>query len=156
MKKTCFNCRYFHHCLSEDPPSQYHVHGYCEKFNQVLKQNFESEVNSFLKNSWYTMTKATPNLNYGVSDDFETSEAMCWMFSGRETPYWPDEKFDENKKHNEELAIQTLEYMFETKQVVDDIQYEYFSEPPMCPIDVYYSEEEINQLKELLSKLKDN
>ena len=148
MKKTCFNCAYFHGCLSEEEPSQYHIHNYCEKFNRVLDKDLESEVNSFLEDNWNTMCKACPE-NIGVSDDFETGEAYCWMFNEADKAFWPDEKYEENKKHNRELAIKTLEYMFKEQEVYDEF------ENAFVALTDYYSETEINCLKELLARLKE-
>ena len=150
MKKTCFNCAYFHGCLSEEEPSQYHIHNYCEKFNMVLMKDLESEVNSFIDDHWNTLNKACPDY-FCVSDDFETGEAQCWMFAETtDNSFWPDEKYEANKKHNRELAIKTLEYMFEKNEVWDE-----FDETTWYRLDDYYDDSEINYLKDLLERLKE-
>jgi len=149
MKKTCFNCVHFHGCLAEEDPSQYHIHNYCEKFNMVLPHDLESEVNRFLESNWKTMCKASIDCDYGVNDDFETGEAGCWMFDEASKPFWSDEKFEENKKHNIELAIKTLEYMFEKGEVIDDYEGDIYL------LDDYYNEDEQKYFRDLLIKLKE-
>lgn len=96
------------------------------------------------------MCKACPE-NVGVSDDFETGEAVCWMFSEAKEPFWSDEKYEENRNKNKQLAIKTLEYMFEKNEVWDE-----FEEGTWYKLDDYYDDKEIEELKELLSKLKQN
>ena len=149
MKKTCFNCCHFHGCLSEEEPSYYHIHNYCEKFNMVLPHDLESEVNCFLEQNWKTMEKATADYSCGVNDDFETGEAGCWMFDEADKPFWPDEKFEENRKQNKELAIKTLEYMFDNWEVIDDYEGDIYK------LDDYYDEEEIAHFRDLLTRLKE-
>ena len=100
MKKTCFNCKYFHSCLTEEDPSQYHIHNYCEVFEKILPFNMDSEVNKFLENHWRTMCKASIGCDYGVNDDLETGEAYCWLFTESDKEFWPDEKFNANRKQN--------------------------------------------------------
>ena len=151
MKKTCYNCVHYHGCLSEESPSQYHIHDYCDKFNMVLMNNFESEVNHFLDLHWRTMHEATADSNYSVNDDFETGEAVCWMFDETANePFWPDERFESNKKHNRELAIKTLEYMFDKDEVWDE-----FGEYAHYKLDDYYDEDEISYYRDLLKRLKE-
>lgn len=151
MHKTCYNCIHYHGCLSEEDPSQYHIHDYCDKFNMILMHDMESEVNSFLDDHWHTMCKATIGCSYGVNDDFETGEAVCWMYEETSNkPFWTDEKYKENKKHNLELAIKTLEYMFNEDKVWDE-----FEDGTWYKLEDYYDEDEINQLKDLLNRLKE-
>ena len=119
MHKTCYNCAYYHDCLSEKD-SYYHIHDYCEKFNQVMTHNLESKVNSFLDDHWATLGKAISMNDGGVNDDFETGEAICWMFYPINNPEWSDEWYKENKAHNRSLAIRVLEYMFERDRVWDE------------------------------------
>ena len=148
MKKTCFNCSHFHGCLAEEYPSQYHIHNYCDKFNMVLPHDLESEVNRFLESNWQTMEKACPE-NLGVSDDFETGEAVCWMFDEADKPFWPNEKYIENRTKNKELAIKTLEYMFEKDEVWDE-----FDEYTWYKLDDYFDDKELDYLRDLLNRLK--
>ena len=111
MKKTCFNCKYFHGCLAEEEPSQYHIHNYCEIFKSILPFDMDSEVNHFLESHWPTMSKASIECDSGVNDDLETGEANCYLYKAADKEFWPDERFEANKKQNRELAIKTLEYM---------------------------------------------
>ena len=149
MKKTCFNCRYFHGCLAEEDPSQYHIHNYCEIFKTILPFDMDSEVNKFLDSHWTTMCKASIGFDYGVNDDLETGEASSYLFEEADKPFWPDEKFEANKKHNRELAIKTLEYMFEKDEVWDE-----FDEYTWYKLDDYYEEDEIAYYRDLLERLK--
>ena len=153
MHKTCFNCRYFHGCLAEEDPSQYHIHNYCDIFKTVLPFDMDSEVNKFLEDHWATMSKATLGLkdNYCVNDDLETGEANCYLYEEADKEFWSDEIFKANKRHNMELAIKTLEYMFEKNIVWDE-----FEEGTWYKLDDYYDDDEIQQLKLLLIKLKEN
>jgi len=151
MKKTCYNCRYFHGCLSEEPPSYFHIHNYCTKFNQTLDRDLESEITAFLEEYWYTARKACPGIV--LNDDFETGEACCWMFKEKfkeiNAPDWPDEKFEENRKYNINNAIKTLEYMFEKDEVWDpNDSYTWYK------LDDYFEDDEIVYLKDLLTRLK--
>jgi len=150
MKKTCYNCAHFHGCLAEEDPSQYHIHDYCDIFGRVLPFDMDSEVNSFLDHQWHTMCKATIGCSYGVNDDYETGEAYCWLFDELKEAFWPDEKYEANRKHNIELAIKTLEYMFEKDEVWDE-----FDETTWYKLDDYFDEEELANLKTLLNKLKE-
>lgn len=99
------------------------------------------------------MSKATLGLkdNYCVNDDLETGEANCYLYEDADKEFWPDETFEANKKHNRELAIKTLEYMFEKNIVWDE-----FEEGTWYKLDDYYDDDEIEQLKLLLTKLKEN
>ena len=95
------------------------------------------------------MEKATADYSCGVNDDFETGEAGCWMFDEADKPFWPDEKFEENRKQNKELAIKTLEYMFDNWEVIDDYEGDIYK------LDDYYDEEEIAHFRDLLTRLKE-
>ena len=150
MHKTCFNCKYFHGCLAEEDPSQYHIHNYCEIFKTILPFDMDSEVNHFLEDHWHTMCKASIDCDYGVNDDLETGEAGCYLFKETSKEFWTDEKFEANKKHNRELAIKTLEYMFEKDEVWDE-----FDDYTWYKLDDYYDDEEIAYLKDLLKRLKE-
>ena len=97
MKKTCFNCKYFHGCLAEASPSQYHIHDYCEIFKTVLPFDMNSEVNHFLDDHWHTMHKASINCDSGINDDLETGEASCYLYKEADKEFWPDERFEANK-----------------------------------------------------------
>ena len=85
MKKTCMNCvQYRATVLSEDGMT--HIHDWCEQWGTVLnayaladKRGYECPYNS----------------------DLETGEAFCYMFEPIETPSYPDEWFDNNKKEND-------------------------------------------------------
>jgi len=149
MKKTCFNCSHFHGCLAEEDPSQYHIHNYCDVFEKILPFDMDSEVNHFLESYWTTMCKASINCDYGVNDDYETGEAFCWLFKEADKPFWPDERFKENREHNKELAIKTLEYMFEKDEVWDE-----FDEYTWHKLDDYFDDEELDYLRDLLKRLK--
>lgn len=119
MIKTCVNCAHFHGCLGEEE-SFYHIHDYCDQWNCVITHNMESDVNSFLENYWADMCRAVPDA-LGVSDDFETGEAHCWMFysNDKECDYLPDKILNQNKEDNRQIAIKTLENIFKTNQVYD-------------------------------------
>ena len=67
------------------------------------------------------------------------------------TTSWPDERFEANKKQNRELAIKTLEYMFEKDEVCDE-----FDEHTLHKLDDYYNEDEIAYYRDLLKRLKEN
>ena len=149
MLKTCYNCCHYHGCLSEANPSQYHIHDYCDKFNMALKQDMESEVNHFLDDHWNTLNKAVHFCDYGVFDDFETGDAFCWMFEETSRQTESDEWYKENKAHNRELAIKTLEYMFEKDEVWDE-----FDDTTWYKLTDYFDEDEIKYLKDLLNRLK--
>lgn len=149
MKKTCFNCKYFHGCLAEADPSQYHIHNYCEIFKTILPFDMDSEVNKFLENHWNTMWKASIDCEYGVNDDLETGEASCYLFEEADKPFWLDERFEKNKSQNRKLAIKTLEYMFEKDEVWDE-----FDEYTWHKLDDYFDEDELAYLKDLLVRLK--
>jgi len=116
MKKTCYNCEYFHGCLGEGD-SYYHIHDYCEKFNMVLEKDFEIEVNRFLDDHWVDMEEANPE-HGGVYNDFETGEAGCWMFAEADEKT-PDVIFEDRKRHNRLLAIKTIKHMLETNETYD-------------------------------------
>ena len=150
MKKTCFNCRYFHGCLAEEEPSQYHIHNYCDIFKTVLPFDMDSEVNHFLEDHWHTMCKASIGCDYGVNDDLETGEASCYLYEDADKEFWPDERFEANKKQNRILAIKTLEYMFEKDEVWDE-----FDETTWYKLDDYFEDEELKYLKDLLNRLKE-
>ena len=111
--------------------------------------DMESEVNSFLDDHWHTMCKATVGCSYGINNDFETGDAFCWMFEETSKPDKPDEWYKENKTHNKELAIKTLEYMFEKDEVWDE-----FEDGTWYKLTDYYDEDEIKYLKDLLNRLK--
>ena len=151
MKKTCFNYKYFHGCLAEEDPSQYHIHNYCEIFKTILPFDMDSEVNKFLDDHWTTVSKATLGLkdNYCVNDDLETGDAYCYQFEAADKKFWSDDRFEANKKHNIELAITTIEYMFEEDKVWDE-----FDDDTWYKLDDYYDDEEIEYLKNFLNKLK--
>jgi len=149
MKKTCFNCKYFHGCLAEEDPSQYHIHNYCEIFKTILPFDMDSEVNKFLKDHWLTMCKASIDCDYGVNDDLETGEASCYLYEDADKEFWPDESFEANKKQNRILAIKTLEYMFEKDEVWDE-----FDETTWYKLDDYFEDEELDYLRNLLERLK--
>ena len=151
MKKTCFNCKYFHGCLAEEDPSQYHIHNYCDVFKIILPFDMDSEVNKFLEDHWHTMSKASIGCDYGVNDDLETGEAGCYLYKAADKEFWPDERFEANKKQNRELAIKTLEYMFEKDEVLDE-----FDECTWHKLDDYYDEDEIAYYRDLLKRLKEN
>ena len=151
MKKTCFNCKYFHGCLAEEEPSQYHIHNYCEIFKSILPFDMDSEVNHFLESHWPTMSKASIDCDSGVNDDLETGEASCYLYKAADKEFWPDERFESNKKQNRELAIKTLEYMFEKDEVCDE-----FDECTLHKLDDYYNEDEIAYYRDLLKRLKEN
>ena len=152
MHKTCFNCKYFHGCLAEADPSQYHIHNYCEIFKTILPFDMDSEVNKFLEDHWTTMSKATLGLkdNYCVNDDLETGEASCYLYEDADKEFWPDERFEANRKHNRELAIKTLEYMFEKDKVWDE-----FEDDTWYKLNDYFDDNELSYLKDLLNKLKE-
>lgn len=150
MKKTCYNCTYYHGCLAEEDPSQYHIHDYCEIFKTVLPFDMESEVNKFLDDHWTTMCKANKGYDNGVNNDLETGEANCYLYKHADKEFWPAERFESNKKHNRELAIKTLEYMFEKDEVWDE-----FDDTTWYKLYDYYDEDEISYLKDLLSRLKE-
>ena len=151
MKKTCFNCKYFHGCLAEEEPSQYHIHNYCEIFKSILPFDMNSEVNYFLESHWTTMSKASIDCDSGVNDDLETGEASCYLYKAADKEFWPDERFEANKQQNRELAIKTLEYMFEKDEVCDE-----FDEHTLHKLDDYYNEDEIAYYRDLLKRLKEN
>ena len=151
MKKTCFNCKHFHGCLAEADLSQYHIHNYCEIFKTVLPFDMNSEVNHFLDDHWHTMYKASINCDSGINDDLETGEASCYLYKEADKELWSDEKFETNKKHNIELAIKTLEYMFEKDKVCDE-----FDEGTWYKLADYYDEDEISYYRDLLKRLKEN
>ena len=116
MKKTCYNCAYFHSTLNErDESDFYHVHEYCESWNCCLQKDMESEVNAFLKEFW-------GDLDWGdadcVSNDFETGEACCWRYraSSRKTPPFSDDFFERNKERNKQLALRSLNKLIETNR----------------------------------------
>lgn len=148
MKKTCYNCIHYHGCLSEQEPSQYHIHDYCDKFNTVLSHSMEAEVNNFLDEYWNTMCKAVADY-HGVYNDFETGNAVCWQFK-EASNVWSDEYYEKNKKYNKELAIKTLEYMFKQNTVVSVT-----NEDWELTLEEYLDEDEINYLKDLLNRLKE-
>lgn len=151
MHKTCFNCRYFHGCLAEADPSQYHIHNYCEVFKTILPFDMDTEVNKFLDDHWTTMCKASIGCDYGLYDDKETGEANCYQYKDADKEFWPDERFEANKKHNRELAIKTLEYMFEKDEVWDE-----FDEYTWYKLADYYDEDEIAYYRDLLERLKES
>jgi len=150
MHKTCFNCKYYHGCLAEADPSQYHIHDYCEIFKTILPFDMDTEINKFLDDHWHTMCKASIGCDYGLYDDKETGEASCYLYKDADKEFWPDERFEANKKHNRELAIKTLEYMFEKDEVWDE-----FDEYTWYKLDDYFEDEELNYLKDLLNRLKE-
>lgn len=112
-----------------------------------LEKDTETEVNAFLVDHWQTMCKACPE-NLGVSDDFETGEAACWMFDEADKPFWPDDRYEKNRAKNKDLAIKTLEYMFEKQEVYDEL------ERTWTVLTEYYSEKELDYLRDLLKRLK--
>lgn len=150
MKKTCFNCKHFHGCLAEADPSQYHIHDYCEIFKTILPFDMNTEVNKFLDKHWATMYKASIGCGYEVYDDKETGEANCYQYKDADKEFWPDERFEFNKKHNVELAIKTLEYMFEKDEVCDE-----FDKDVWHKLADYYNEDEISYYRDLLKRLKE-
>ena len=150
MKKTCFNCKHFHGCLAEAGTSQYHIHDYCEIFKTILPFDMNTEVNKFLDKHWATMYKASTGCGYEVYDDKETGEANCYQYKDADKEFWPDERFEFNKKHNAELAIKTLEYMFEKDEVCDE-----FDEDAWHKLADYYNEDEISYYRDLLKRLKE-
>lgn len=151
MKKTCFNCKYFHGCLAEEDPSQYHIHDYCEIFKTILPFDMGSEVNNFLESHWPTVSKASIGYGCVISDDKETGESSCYLYKAADKEFWPDERFEANKKQNRELAIKTLEYMFEKDEVWDE-----FDERACHKLADYYDEDEIAYYIDLLKRLKEN
>ena len=150
IKKTCMNCWHFHGCLSEEEPSYYHIHDYCDKLNMVLNKNMESEVNAFLDDHWQDKEDACKKVGIEdtcVNDDFETGEAYCWMFAEAITPTTID--LEANRKANRDLAIVTLEHILETGKTYDKWDQGYTS------ITDKYDEEDITWLKNLLNRLKE-
>ena len=111
----------------------------------------DSEVNHFLESHWPTMNKASIDCDSGVNDDLETGEASCYLYKAADKEFWPDERFEANKKQNRELAIKTLEYMFEKDEVCDE-----FDECTLHKLDDYYNEDEIAYYRDLLKRLKEN
>lgn len=150
MHKTCYNCAYYHGCLAEEDASQYHIHDYCEIFKTVLPFDMESEINKFLDEHWHTMCEATADCYRCVYTDLETGDAYCYQFMAIDKESLPDERFEANKKHNRELAIKTLEYMFEKDKVLDE-----FDGCIWHKLDDYYSEDEIAYYRDLLKRLKE-
>ena len=61
-----------------------------------------------------------------------------------------NEYYEKNKKYNKELAIKTLEYIFKQNTVVSVI-----SEDWELTLEEYLDEAEINYLKDLLNRLKE-
>ena len=114
MKKTCINCAYYHGCLSEAEPSQYHIHNYCDKWNCVIEKDMESEINSFLEDYWDDLVWKEDE--YGVSTDFETGEAVCWMYypNEKEDSFLTDERLEKNRLANRDLALRTLNKLLST------------------------------------------
>lgn len=148
MKKTCYNCEHFHGCLGEEG-SRFHIHDYCDQLGQCISYDnaMSSEVSSVIHRYIDTYNKAYITARDTVSDDLETGEAVCWMFKAKDTPFWPDEQFDLNRKRNRKIAYQILYYMFTTDRYYDEEGY---------PYEFYQStsEEEYESLKKLFDELK--
>ena len=96
------------------------------------------------------MSKASVGYGCVVSDDKETGESSCYLYKAADKEFWPDERFEFNKKHNVELAIKTLEYMFEKDEVCDE-----FDEDTWHKLADYYNEDEISYYRDLLKRLKE-
>lgn len=96
------------------------------------------------------MNKASIGCDYVVCDDKETGEASCYLYKAADKEFWPDERFEANKKHNRDLAIKTLEYMFEKDEVWDE-----FDECTWHKLHDYYNDSELEYFKKLLIKLKE-
>ena len=111
----------------------------------------DSEVNHFLESHWPTMSKASIDCDSGVNDDLETREAGCYLYKAADKEFWPDERFEANKKQNRDLAIKTLEYMFEKDEVWDE-----FDDRACHKLADYYDEDEIAYYRDLLNRLKEN
>ena len=97
---------------------------------------------------WDVMARANIGHNYSVNDDFETGEARCWMFAEADEPLWPDERYEENLRHNKELAIRTLEFMFEEDIAYDKLAREWVK------LDDCYDEKELAYFRGLLKRIK--
>ena len=123
MKKTCMNCSHFHGCLSEEAPSYYHIHNYCDAWDKTNTCPMHSLINSFL--SYFPCSITADELkeagleDLGVCDDNETGEACCYRFE--EAPEkWEDEFFKKNFEHNKKLAIYILRKLLrKNKQLID-------------------------------------
>lgn len=114
----------------------------------MLCKDLKSEINVFLNEHWDEMCRARIGKDYFINDDFETGEAYCWMFAEAAKPCWLDEEFEKNRKHNLELAIDTLEFMLKK-----DIAYDKFDRK-WVRLDECYDEKELAYFKSLLERLK--
>lgn len=90
MKKTCFNCKYYHGELCDPEKPDYHMHNWCGYWNAFIPQYGK-----------------TDKFDYQVPyyDDLETGEAFCWMFEAKDAPAFEDEWFERNAHENRRNRI---------------------------------------------------
>ena len=87
----------------------------------------------------------------GVETSREYEDGMKTILESENRVEKIEKNIVANKKQNRELAIKTLEYMFEKDEVCDE-----FDECTLHKLDDYYNEDEIAYYRDLLKRLKEN
>lgn len=90
MKATCYNCKNYVDTLVNPANPEIHIHDWCRQWQRqldpfALAGQFE--------------------YNGNFSNDLETGDAFCYLFSPAEVPAKPDAWFAANKQENLERMI---------------------------------------------------
>ena len=102
MRETCLNCKHLYDLLfiedkQFDKSCPKHIHNYCEVWKTTV--NGQKGIDEIL-----CLSNDGEN-NEILFDDLETGEAYCYRFNPKDKPFKPDEWFEHNLKHNEDVLL---------------------------------------------------